>query len=152
MRVARGSEAAIDELGAFCASRGIDAHFRKAGWLWTATSAAQMGAWDGVVALCEKLGDGTFRRLGPEEIARRSGSAFHRAGVIELSAATVQPAALARGLRRAALDAGVRIFENTRVRSFDRRDPRLGNADALGQVPLRQALLFAQGGQTRREA
>jgi glycine/D-amino acid oxidase-like deaminating enzyme len=123
VRVARGSEAAIDEIGEFCERRGIDAHFRKAGWLWTATSAAQMGAWDGVVALCERLGVGTFRRLPPEEIARRSGSAFHRAGVIELSAATVQPAALARGLRRAALDAGVRIYENTRVRSFDRRDP-----------------------------
>lgn len=123
VRVARGSEAAIDEIGAFCDARGIDAHFRKAGWLWTATSAAQMGAWEGVVALCEKLGVGTFRRLAPEEIARRSGSAFHRAGVIELSAATVQPAALARGLRRAALEAGVRIHENTRVRSFDRRDP-----------------------------
>ena len=123
VRVARGSEAAIDEIGTFCAERGIDAHFRKAGWLWTATSAAQLGAWEGVVALCEKLGVGTFRRLAPEEIARRSGSAFHRAGVIELSAATVQPAALARGLRKAALAAGVRIFEHTRVRSFDRRDP-----------------------------
>ncbi len=123
VRVARGSEAAIDEIGTFCQTRGIDAHFRKAGWLWTATSAAQMGAWEGVVALCEKLGVGTFRRLDPEEIARRSGSAFHRAGVIELSAATVQPAALVRGLRRAALDAGVRIFEHTRVRSFDRGDP-----------------------------
>ena len=123
VRVARGSEAAIDEIGEFCARKGIDAHFRKAGWLWTATTAAQMGAWEGVVALCEKLGVGTFRRLSPEEIARRSGSAFHRAGVIELSAATVQPAALARGLRRAALDAGVRIYENTRVRSFDRRGP-----------------------------
>ena len=123
VRVARGSEAAIDEIGAFCEKRGIDAHFRKAGWLWTATSAAQMGSWEGVVALCERLGVGTFRRLEPGEIARRSGSAFHRAGVIELSAATVQPAALARGLRRAALDAGVRIYENTRVRSFDRREP-----------------------------
>src|SRR4029077_5177844 len=123
VRVARGSEAAIDEIGEFCGRHGIDAHFRKAGWLWTATSAAQMGAWEGVVSLCERLGVGTFRRLPPEEIARRSGSAFHRAGVIELSAATVQPAALARGLRGGGAGAGGRIYENTRVRSFDRRDP-----------------------------
>ncbi len=58
--------------------------------------------------------------LTPEEVARRTGSPAHRAGVFDPSAATVQPAALARGLRRAALEAGVRIFENTRVRSFSR--------------------------------
>jgi glycine/D-amino acid oxidase-like deaminating enzyme len=96
---------------------------RRAGWLWTATSAAQMGAWEGVVALCEKLGVGTFRRLPQEEVARRSGSSAHRAGVLESSAATVQPAALVRGLRRVALEAGVRIFEGTRVVAFDRGRP-----------------------------
>jgi glycine/D-amino acid oxidase-like deaminating enzyme len=121
--VARGAEAAIGEIGAFCASRGIDAHFRQAGWLWVATTAAQAGAWEGVVSLCEKRGVGTFRRLSPEEAARRSGSAAVRAGVFEASAATVQPARLARGLRRAALEAGVRIHEGTRVRSFDRGRP-----------------------------
>jgi len=123
VRVARGSEAAIDEIGSFCQAHGIDAGFRRAGWLWTATSAAQMGAWEGVVSLCERLGVGTFRRLAPEEVARRSGSAAHRAGVLEASAATVQPAALARGLRRVALEAGVRLFEGTRVVSFDRGRP-----------------------------
>src|SRR4029077_19867577 len=80
VRVARGSEAAIDEIGEFCERHGIDAHFRKAGWLWTATSAAQLGAWDGVVALCERLGVGTFRRLPSKEIARRPGWAFDPAG------------------------------------------------------------------------
>ncbi len=123
VRVARGSEAAIDEIGSFCQAHGIDAGFRRAGWLWTATSAAQMGAWEGVVSLCERLGVGTFRRLPPEDVARRSGSAAHRAGVLEASAATVQPAALARGLRRVALEARVRLFEGTRVVSFDRGRP-----------------------------
>src|SRR6185369_6499546 len=108
------SQAAIGEIGEICKERGIAADFRQAGWLWTATSAAQLGAWEGVVSLCEKLGAPAFRRLPPEEVARRSGSAVHRAGVFEASAATVQPAALARGLRRVALASGVRIFEHTR--------------------------------------
>jgi putative aminophosphonate oxidoreductase len=123
VRVARGAEAAIGEIRDFCAAHAIDAHFRQAGWLWAATSQAQMGAWESVVSLCERLGVGTFHRLAPGEIGRRSGSPAHRAGVFESSAATVQPAVLARGLRRVALASGVRIFENTRVLSFDRARP-----------------------------
>lgn len=123
LRVARDAEATIGEIETFCVAHGVDAHFRRGGWLWTATSQAQMGAWEGVVSLCERLGVGPFRRLSPEEIAQRSGSPAHRAGVLDVSAATVQPAALARGLRRAALSAGVRIYEGTRVRSFTRGSP-----------------------------
>ncbi len=123
LRVARGSEAAIGEIRDFCAVRSIDARFRQGGWLWTATSTAQLGAWDGVLSAAEKLGVEPFRRLTPEEVARRSGSSAHRAGVFDPSAATVQPAALVRGMRRAALGAGVRIFEKTRVRTFSRAEP-----------------------------
>ena len=129
LAVGRGSEAAIGEIRDFCQAHAIDAHFRQAGWLWTATSKAQLGAWDGVVAAAEKLGVEPFRRLKPAEVAQRSGSYAHRAGVFDPSAATVQPAALARGLRRAALEAGVRIFEKTRVRSFSRARPVVIRAD-----------------------
>ena len=123
VRIARDSEAAIGELRDFCDAHEIDAHFRQDGWLWTATSRAQLGSWESVVATCERLGVGTYRRLAPDEVARRSGSAVHRAGVLEASAATVQPAKLARGLRRVALESGVRIFEHTRVRSLRRSRP-----------------------------
>ena len=129
LRVARDAEATIGEIEAFCRDHGIDAHFRRSGWLWTATSQAQMGAWEGVVALCERLGVGPFRRLSPEEIARRAGSPVHRAGVLDVSAAIVQPAMLARGLRKAALESGVKIYENTRVRSFTRASPVLIRCD-----------------------
>jgi glycine/D-amino acid oxidase-like deaminating enzyme len=129
LAIARDSEVAIGEIGDFCRDHGIDAHFRRGGWLWTATTRAQLGAWDGVVAACERLGVEPFRPLSPVEIARRSGSAVHRAGVFEASAATVQPALLARGLRRVALASGVRIFEHTRVRSFSRGRPVLVRTD-----------------------
>ena len=121
--MARGTEAAIGEVGAFCEAQGVDAHFRRGGWLWTATTEAQRGAWEGVLRLCERLGVEPFRLLSPEEIGRRSGSPAHREGVLAPAAATVQPARLARGLRRAALAAGVRIHERTRVVSFERGAP-----------------------------
>ena len=123
LRVARGAEAAIDDIRAFCDEHGVDAHFRRGGSLWTATSAAQMGSWGPVLALCERLGVAPFRRLGPEETARRAGSPVHRDGVFDATAATVQPAALVRGMRRVALEKGVRIYENTEVRTFSRGRP-----------------------------
>ncbi len=123
LRIARDAEATITEIETFCAAHRIDAHFRRGGWLWTATTEAQRGAWEGVVALCERKGIGPFRRLAPEEVARRTGSAVHRAGVLDVSAATLQPAALARGLRREALAAGVRIYEHTPVTGFSRGSP-----------------------------
>ena len=75
--------------------------------------------------LCERAGVEPFRRLDPQEVAARSGSAVHRAGVFDASAAIVQPAALARGLRRVALSLGVRIYEHTKVRGFSRGRPVL---------------------------
>ena len=121
--VARGAEAAIGEIADFCRTHGVDAHLRQAGWLWVATTEAQRGAWESVVSMCERLGVGPYRRVPPEEAARRSGSSAVRAGVFESISATVQPARLARGLRRAVLESGVRLHEGTRVRSFDRGRP-----------------------------
>ena len=123
IRICRSSEQAIAEIGEFCRAHNIDADFRRGGWLWTATSSAQMGAWESVVHICEKMGLQVFRRLDPGEAAQRAGSAAHRAGVFEASAAIVQPAALVRGLRRVALDRGVRIYEHTRVQNFSRSAP-----------------------------
>ncbi|MBF6949334.1 FAD-dependent oxidoreductase, partial [Acinetobacter baumannii] len=41
LRLARASAAAIGEIEEFCKAHDIDAHFRRAGWLWTATTEAQ---------------------------------------------------------------------------------------------------------------
>ena len=123
VRIGRSSESAIDEISAFCAQHSIDADFRRGGWLWTATSSAQMGAWEGVLHICQKIGVEPFRRLDPGEVERRTGSPVHRAGVFEGGASIVQPAVLVRGMRRIALEKGVRIYENTRALSFTRRSP-----------------------------
>jgi putative aminophosphonate oxidoreductase len=121
--MARASEDAIGELGCYLEEHAIDAAFRRGGWLWTATSDAQLGAWEPVMGLCQEIGVEPFVRLAPDEVARRSGSPAHRAGVFEAAVATVQPAALVRGLRRVALEHGVRIFEHTHVRRLQRRHP-----------------------------
>lgn len=119
LRVAEASADAVTEIGAFCEREGIDAHFRPDGWLWTATSDAQRGAWRATLAALDAVGASPFEELSPEEAARRGGSSMHVAGVLEATAATVQPALLARGLRRVALDRGVRIFERSRMTGLE---------------------------------
>jgi putative aminophosphonate oxidoreductase len=142
LRIARSSEAAIDEIGEFCRQQRIEADFRKGGWLWTATSTAQLNAWEGVVRHCEQNGVAAFQRLSPEEVARRAGSSIHRAGVFIQNAAVVQPAALVRGLRRVAISLGVRIFENTKVRTFSRTAPVTIRADT-GKVIAEKLVIAA---------
>jgi putative aminophosphonate oxidoreductase len=157
LRLARASAQAVADIGAFCEEHGIDAHYRPDGWLWTATSPAQIGAWDETLADLERLGEQPFVRLEPAEVASRAGSPTHLAGVYEPTAATVQPALLARGLRRLALERGVRIHEHSPMRSLDRgRPPRVRtphgsvtaekfvlalNAWAIGLRELRRALV-----------
>ncbi|MGH3010654.1 MAG: NAD(P)/FAD-dependent oxidoreductase [Gaiellaceae bacterium] len=119
-RLVRISAAAVDELGDFCEREGVDAHFRRGGWLWTATSPAQLGSWDGGVAAAARAGQQPFELLSAEETQRRTGSPVHLGAAYEASAATVQPALLARGLRRVALARGVRIFERSPMLELDR--------------------------------
>jgi glycine/D-amino acid oxidase-like deaminating enzyme len=122
--IAREAEEAVGFIGDFCHEHAIDAEYRRGGWLWTATSRAQMGSWEGTVAETERLGVNAFARLSGDEVSRRGGSASYLGGVFEPSAATVQPARLARGLARVAGEVGVRIFEGTRAR------------DVSGTMPL----------------
>ena len=82
-------------------------------------------AW-GVGETSRRLRDGRsgpFERLDPAEVQRRTGSSAHREGVFESTAAIVQPAALARGLRRVAVDLGIEIFENWAVTRFTQGRP-----------------------------
>jgi putative aminophosphonate oxidoreductase len=126
LRMARASADAVDEVGRFCAEHAVDAHFRRDGWLWAATSAAQVGAWEETLATAESLGARPFRVVSRDEAAGLAGSPTHLAGVFEESAATVQPALLARGLRRVALERGIRIFERSPMTGLDRgRPPRV---------------------------
>jgi putative aminophosphonate oxidoreductase len=121
--LAQRSERAVAEVGTFCEQHGIDADYVHGGWLWTAATLAQLGAWEATMAACERVGVEPFEPLSNEEVARRTGSPVHLAGVFEASAATVQPAKLARGLRQVALESGIRIYEHSKVLNFTRERP-----------------------------
>ncbi len=123
VRLGRASAAAVDEIGAFCEEHEIDAHYRRDGWLWTATNETQLGAWQRTVAALERHGERPFLSVDPEELAARSGSRAHVAGVFEPTSATLQPALLARGLLRVAREKGVEVFEGSPMVTLGRAAP-----------------------------
>ncbi|MGH2996207.1 MAG: NAD(P)/FAD-dependent oxidoreductase [Gaiellaceae bacterium] len=120
IRLARVADSVPAEIGDFCEREGIDCHFRSAGWLWTATSPAQVDSWDGAVEAAAGFGEHPYELLSGEEARARAGSPVHLAAAFETGAATVQPALLARGLRGVALARGVRIFERSPMVELDR--------------------------------
>lgn len=122
--LARETTRAVVDLESFTASNGIDAQYRRSGWLWTATAPAHIGAWNGVVDLARRFGhDEVFSEIDPVELKHRTGSRAHLAGIIEPINATVHPGVLGCGLAAVAERNGVLIFENTPVTYLERHRP-----------------------------
>ena len=114
MRIARAADLAVDEIGAWCVRHGVAAWYRKAGYVQASAAPAQDGGWREAVELCERLGVGeAYVPLTAEEVRGRVTSPVFREGVFMPGAATVQPALLARGLRRVLLERDVAIHEGT---------------------------------------
>lgn len=115
---------AVQELGDFLESHGVDAEYRQSGWLWTATASKHIGAWNSVVETAQRFGRGdVFQSLSGDEIASRTGSAVHMAGILEQINGTVHPGKLVRGLARIANKMGVQIYENCPVKRLQKSSP-----------------------------
>jgi putative aminophosphonate oxidoreductase len=142
VRLAHASESAVAELAAFCEREEIDAHVHRGGWLWTATSPAQLDSWLGAVEAAAEVGAEPFRLLSAEEVQARTGSPVHLGAAFEPSAAIVHPGLLARGLRRVALARGVRIFERSPLLGLDRER---GLARTPGGSVKANAVVLATG-------
>jgi glycine/D-amino acid oxidase-like deaminating enzyme len=114
--VLRASVAILDEMHDFVREHAIDCQIRRVSSVWSATAPVQVGAWNGVLRMAEKLGlEAPYRVLSDEEMRSMFGRGPYFAGVIEEGVTRLQPALLARGLRRAALALGVEIFEQSPV-------------------------------------
>lgn len=119
LAMCRAGDDAVAAIEAFCDRHGVDAWFTHAGDMGVATNAATDGEWNDSLRAAERIGvTDVLVALSPEEVRARCASPTFRGGLLDRHAATVQPARLARGLRRVLLERGVRIFERTPVRRF----------------------------------
>lgn len=110
---------AIDELQRLQDTGVIDMDLRLNGWLWTASSKAQEGAWKRAVGMTAEIEPSRFEPLTAADIRARTGSAASYVGVVESKAGTVNPAKLAVGLRDLALERGVIIHERSPVLAIE---------------------------------
>ena len=123
VRLAREAGAGAAAIGRFCADHGIDADYRPGGVLLTATAPGHIENWELAVRATQQRGFDVYAVLQPGEVARRAGSPVHLGGVLDHTGARVQPALLARGMRRVAIERGVRIWEQSPVVEVSRGRP-----------------------------
>lgn len=119
LALARAARDAIDGVEGFCWEQGVDAWFRRGGYLQVSAAPAQDETWEETVEACRALGAlDAVQPLGPDQVAARCASPVFRGGAFFPDAATVQPARLAHGLRERLLAAGVEIHEGSPVRQL----------------------------------
>ncbi|WP_162916753.1 NAD(P)/FAD-dependent oxidoreductase [Dongia deserti] len=128
------------DLDAFCRAQGIEAEFRRDGWIWGASCERHVGSWNGILAALAKHNLAPFTPMSAEEIAARTGSRSFLAGIFDPTAATVHPGKLARGLRRVALQAGIRIYENSPMVRLESRPSPLVHTPA-GRIAAQRVVL-----------
>jgi glycine/D-amino acid oxidase-like deaminating enzyme len=116
LEAARAVSASVSAIGAWCAEHGVDAHFRQAGMAVVSTTPVHDARPRAAVSAARELGaPEEFVALSAEEVQARCRSSRFRGGALMRDGATVQPALLARGLRRVLLERGVTIHEGTRL-------------------------------------
>ena len=141
LRLCRMGEDSVHAIGAFCAANDIDAWFAPDGDLGFATSKAQIGEWADIVTAAERLGImDQISVLTTQESRALVDSPVFFGGIKTTHGATVQPARLARGMRRVLQENGVRIYEGSPVTRFGQGDPAIAETPG-GSVRAGQAVI-----------
>ena len=120
VRACRAISSSIDGIGEFCEHNGIDAWYRKSGYMYAITAGAHEPLCREMVDLAREVGaPDELRELTAAEVGSRCASPAFRGGALMRDGASVQPARLARGLRRVLLGRGIAIHEGTPVTRLD---------------------------------
>jgi glycine/D-amino acid oxidase-like deaminating enzyme len=146
LAVARAAEDAVRGIGAFCEAKGVDAWYRRGGYLKVSTAAAHDRSSEQALAACRELGaPEAALELSPEQVADRCDSPAFRGGVLFPEAATVQPARLALGLRERLRASGVEVFERSPMRGLRRTPTGVEARTARGRIRAGAAVLATGG-------
>ncbi|MEX2108482.1 MAG: FAD-dependent oxidoreductase [Solirubrobacterales bacterium] len=146
LAVAAAARDAVAGVGSFCEGQGVDAWFRRGGYLQVSTAPAHDGVWGRSASACRELGAlDAVQPLSPDEVAARCASPAFRGGAFYPDAATVQPARLALGLRDRLLAAGVEVCERSPVRSLRGLPGAVQAETPSGLVRARSAVIAIGG-------
>ncbi|MBV8151345.1 MAG: FAD-dependent oxidoreductase, partial [Candidatus Eremiobacteraeota bacterium] len=116
LEIARLGTLAQDALRAFCTTPAVDVWWREDGIVKIACSPQQEENVERLIATTRRLGVAQQAvPLSQAQVRARCESPVFRRGVLMTEGATVQPARLARALRRAALGQGVAVAEGAAI-------------------------------------
>ncbi len=116
LAAARASTDSVNAIGAWCEAQGVDAWFKRKGFLLASTTEPQDKVIDGILA----AGAPSDRIVALDGAALRArcDSPRFRRGLLVPDDATVHPARLALGLRARVIERGARVFEHSRVKAL----------------------------------
>jgi glycine/D-amino acid oxidase-like deaminating enzyme len=113
LELAQASAEAIEELQALQESGDLDMDLRLDGWLWTASSRAQEGAWDEAIDRGAEHGVNRYALADGAQLLARTGSSASYVAAVEERAGSLHPGKLMRSLARYAAATGVEIYEHS---------------------------------------
>jgi glycine/D-amino acid oxidase-like deaminating enzyme len=136
---ARFADAAVTCLEDVIALHGVQCDYTPSGTMTVNVHPAQKVALKEKVKIAREYGS-PVRLLSSEEMRERGLPPAFLSGVLEEQGGTLDPGKYVSGLRRAALAAGVRLFERTRVVGL-KDGPRLTVETEAGRVSADYAVL-----------
>ena len=161
LRMRRAMLDAVDEVGRAGAAAGVEFDYAKGGTIAYARNAAELAAARAEVESARGYGVDALELWGPERVraagTRRGAPALGAA--FDPACARIHPAKLVRGLARALERRGVRIFEQTEVRSWAGASSRAARParvlTSAGTVSAERVVVATEGygaaiAQTRR--
>jgi glycine/D-amino acid oxidase-like deaminating enzyme len=144
LRVLHASVDILQDVRAFIAAHAIDCELRLETSVWATTYPNQAGAWVPMFKAAEAAGVAPpHRPLSAADMRTLFGAAPYYTGVAEHDAIRVQPARLARALRRLAIERGVRVFESSPVARISGEAAHVSVHTARGRVRAGKVLLAA---------
>jgi glycine/D-amino acid oxidase-like deaminating enzyme len=146
LQIARASEDEVDGIGTWCTEQGVDAWYRRGGYLQVSTAQAHDGVSRASCAACAELGaSDACAGQSAAEVRGRCDSPLFRGGAYYPAAATVQPARLALGLRGRLIEGGVLLYEGSRARRIRSDGSGVVVETDAGRVRAAAAVLAAGG-------
>jgi glycine/D-amino acid oxidase-like deaminating enzyme len=149
VHVLNASVDVLDTIREFIAANAIDCDVRSETSVWSTTFPNQAGAWLPMFKAAESAGvTPPHRVLSKDEMKDLFDGAPYFSGVAEDNALRVQPAKLARGLRRLAVERGVRIHETSPVTRIASESACVSVFGESGRVRAQKVLLAANAWMT----
>jgi glycine/D-amino acid oxidase-like deaminating enzyme len=139
-RMYAASLASIDLVEQIVGEEKIDCSFSRCGHLEVACKQSHFNTYASSVEVIAREFDHQLRIVPRNELRGEIGSDIYYGGIVDEVSAGLNPARYVAGLGRAALNAGARIFENTRV---ERIEPASRNGLSGFQLVTSRGHLFA---------